>query len=109
MSSPSMIKTRFEKFRQNLMDAHLPGALITSTPNFQYLMGFHTESPAMLYVPASDKDIAPTIFTNPLEEEIVKANIPFSELDLAVIFKTPDAKWCGTFFPQMLSWLLLLF
>jgi Xaa-Pro aminopeptidase len=87
-----MIKARFEKFRQNLMDAHVPGALITSTPNFQYLMGFHPESPAMLYVPATDKNITPTIFTNPLEEEIVKIHIPFSELDLAVVFKTPDAK-----------------
>ena len=74
------------------MKARLPGALITSTPNFVYLMGFHTESPAMLYVPASNKDTVPTIFTTPLEEEIVKANIPFPQLDLAVMLKTPDAK-----------------
>jgi len=92
-----MIKARFEKFRQNLMNAQLPGALITSTPNFHYLMGFHPESPAMLYVPASDKDILPTIFTNPLEEEIVKAHIPFSQIDLAVMFKTPDAKALDAF------------
>ncbi len=88
----NLIHQRFEKIRAELSKQKIDGAIITSKPNQQYLVGFTSESPMILFVPGSEQNVAPTILTSPLEENIVKDSLPFKEMDVKVIFKDIDAR-----------------
>ena len=83
---------RLEKFRQTLTNKDLQGGVIKSSPNFNYFLGFATESPSLIFIPNSDIDVAPTVFTTPLEEEITKANLPFKEFETIIMLKSVDAR-----------------
>ena len=85
-----LIEKRLKTFQETLTDKKIEGAIVSSKHNFLYMLGFKTESPAYLYIPSSssktEREI--TIFTNTLEEQIVKKSNPLKSIETFVLNKT---------------------
>ena len=92
MAENIMLKKRFERFRTILSENGYDAALITSKTHFLYLLGFKTESESRLLIPNSHSNEEPLIFTSALEEEIIKASLPFSGFKLHVGSKSIPKK-----------------